>query len=232
MKLIISILLALVIVGAKANSLEAEVNSQITGGNTDFKSQLFKIEHNHTFKEKYKISESSMYQYGESDNIRSLEKWNIKIRPEYLFTERTSIFLANALSANRFSGISRMYTSDVGIAHSWLKSEKFELSNSVAYRYSKEKQIDDTKISQSKGDIVILSKYKFKNLSEIKAKLTYLPNFTDSDDDNINANLDYISFLGKGFSLKIGYEWAYDEKPVAGKAKHDYTTLVGLIFKY
>ncbi|MCP4915169.1 MAG: DUF481 domain-containing protein [Oligoflexia bacterium] len=232
MKLLAVICLLLSLSSFAEHKIESEVNSQITGGNTDFKSQLFKIKHEKDYTEKFSLSEKASYQYGESDEVRSLEKWLFNIRPEFKLTDKTSLFLSTSYSSNRFSGVDRLLTNDLGVSHIWIKDKKLNLSNSLAYRYSREKQIDGTKKNDSFADIGLRTSYKFNENSEAILELNYLPNFSDSEDDEVTADFDVVTFLGKGFSFKAGYDWKYDGKPAAGKGKHDYTTTLGLIFKY
>lgn len=214
------------------HKIQSEINSQITGGNTDFKSQFFKVKHEKAYTEKFSLSESASYQYGESDEVRSLEKWLFNIRPEFKLSDSTSLFLSTSYSSNRFAGVDRLLTNDLGVSHSWIKDKKVSLSNSLAYRYSREEQVDGTKKNDSFAEIGLSSSYKFNENSEATLALNYLPNFSDSDDDEFTADLDIVTFLGKGFSFKAGYDWKYDGKPAAGKGKHDYTTTLGLIFNY
>ena len=234
MKHLILLLLSfcLSLVAHAEHKIESEVNSQITGGNTNFKSQLFKIKHEKSYTDRFALSEAASYQYGESDEVRSLEKWLINVRPEFKLTDSTSLFLSTSYSSNRFSGVDRLLTNDLGVSHIWIKGKKLTLSNSFAYRYSREKQIDGTKKNDSFAEIGLESSYKFNDNSELTLSMKYLPNFSDSEDDELTADFDIVTFLGKGFSFKAGYDWKYDGKPAAGKGKHDYTTTVGLIFKY
>ena len=208
----------------------SEASSIITGGNTDLKTYLLKTENKWT-KNKNVFSLNGSYTYGESDEVRSAERWTLGLRYDRVLSEKLNGFVGELVEANRFAGFSRRFNTDAGVKFKFVKNDKTEAFAEAGMRYTVEKRRDES--------VADLKDTKARTYFEIKRKITdsvdgrfwleYIPNFSNSDDWLVNFEPSLAVALNKVFSLKFAFLWNYDNEPAVGSGKHDYTYTTGII---
>ena len=174
------------------------------------------------------------YSYGEADNVRNLELWNANLRYDRDFTEKYGVYVSQEVLANRFAGVKRRFNSDIGGKYNIYKSDKNTTFAEVGYRYSVEKREDESieDIKDSQGRVFAQTEQKLKEDISARFWFEYIPNFTESENYLINLEPSTRISLTSMFSLKIAYLWNYDNQPVPGNSKYDYTYTTSLIAKF
>ncbi|EQC51889.1 DUF481 domain-containing protein [Bacteriovorax sp. DB6_IX] len=231
--LIVSSLLLTVSAQAKFET-EDEFSAVVSGGNSDVKTYNLKSANTYTFSKKHAADFKVNYTYGESDGERSAENWDALLRYDRSLNDRSALFVSELVEANRFSGVSRRYNSDLGFKYKILGSDKHKSKSEVAYRYTIEKNIDESIADKkdSKARVYIDYERVFANANSSKLWVEYLPNFTESEDYLVNVGYSLKMVMTNTFSLKLSYVWKYDNEPVVGNSTSDYTYTTGIIAKF
>lgn len=233
-KSLLTLVLSLSAISSMAQfASEDELSMITTSGNSELKTYAAKSNNTYKF-EKNALGLKGSYTYGESDSVRTTEKWDGQLRFDHQLLEKLNVFAAELVEANRFAGFSRRYNSDLGLKYLVLKDDKNSLSFEVSYRYSLEENTSNAIADKKDSKSRIYSEVE-KILNENvtgKLWLEYLPNFTESEDYQINFEPSLSVSLSKIFSLKTSYLWKYDHEPVAGKKTHDTTYTTSIIAKF
>lgn len=211
----------------------SEGSSIVTGGNTDLKTYLLKTENKWT-RDKNVFSLNGLYTYGESDDVRSAERWHIGLRYDRILNERLNVFLGELIEANRFAGFSRRFNTDAGVKIKFVKTEKTESFAEVGLRYTIEKRRDESlaDLKDTKGRAYYEIKRKFSDSMNGRFWIEFLPNFSNSDDYLINFEPSLSVAMNQNFSLKFAFLWNYDNEPAPGNGKHDYAYTTGIIANF
>jgi putative salt-induced outer membrane protein len=215
-------------------STEDEVSAVVSGGNSDVKTYNVKSVNKYKFSEKNSAGFNLNYTYGESDGERSAENWDALLRYDRAILTKSSLFLAELVEANRFSGYSRRYNTDFGFKHMLLGTKKYSSNFELSYRYTIEKNVDESVEDKkdSKARLFADVERKFHANNAMKLWAEYIPNFSESDDYLLNMGYSLSVVLTDTFSLKLSYIWKYDNMPVVGNSTSDYTYTTGILAKF
>jgi putative salt-induced outer membrane protein len=212
---------------------EESATINLTGGNTDLKTYTLESNNKYSVK-KNSFSLKGAYRYGESSNVRVSENWNGGLRYDHKLNPKYEPFIGELVEADRFSGIKRRYNTDLGLKYTFSATERSDLFIESGLRYTIEKSTDRSIVDKKagKGRIYLEGGRKIKNDMTIKLWLEYLPNFSESDDYQINFEPSLNMTLTSILSMKTAYLWQYDNVPAVNTGKHDYNFNLTLIAKF
>lgn len=227
------ILLGWVVPSHAQFSSEDEASVIITGGNTNVKTYSLKSINQYKWK-KNTLTLKGSYTYGETDDVTSIEKWDVFLGYERAFNDKLSLYAAELIEAHRYAGYRRRYNSDAGLKWTYYKTEQTNAFFEGGYRYTVEEKTDRSieYDHDSKGRLYTSIEHKFKDYLTGSFWMEYLPNFTDGNDYLVNFSPALLVRLSKIFSIKMAYLWNYDNEPAPGNRRHDYTYTMGLIAKF
>ena len=234
MKLVFILLVSFFSLTANAEfTSEDSASITLTGGNTQFESYALKSLNTYK-KDKSSYKLNGGYNYGESSNVTSSENWNIGLRYDYALSDNSSLYIGEVAEADRFTGVSRRYNTDVGYKHTFVKNDNTHFFSELGYRYSIEKNVDQSVADKkdSKGRVYLEGTKTLKSNIKGKFWLEYLPNFSSTDDYLINLEPSLIITLNSVFSMKTAYLWKYNNGPSLGTGKHDYNYTLTLISNF
>jgi putative salt-induced outer membrane protein len=204
-----------------------------TGGNTNVKTYLAASKNAYTLgKNIFKLN--GKYTYGEAYDVRNAERWDALLRYDRDLTEIYGVYVSEEVIANRFAGIKRRFNTDVGGKYTLYKTEKNKTYAELGYRYTVEKKEDETQADDkdSQGRVFVQTDHKVKKDITARFWVEYIPNFTENSNYLINMEPSAQVALTSIFSLKIAYLWNYDNLPVPGNSKYDYTYTTSLLAKF
>lgn len=230
-KIILCALLASTTFAKFTNETEASLVN--TSGNTDLKTYSMKFKSAYTLPV-YTTSFALNYTYGESNDIRSNEKWDTTLKVEKKLTNKFSVFGSETVEANRFANIKRRYNTDIG-GKQTLKSSKTNTTFvELGYRYTIEQNTDESLEDKksSKGRLYIESKQKLSETSFVNLWVEYIPDFRESEDYLVNIGPSLSVTVNSFLSLKTSYIINYDNLPEEGNTKYDRTMTTGLIANF
>ncbi len=176
-----------------------------------------------------KLTLDGNYTYGEAEEIRNAENWIAGLRYGYQIKETLKLFVGELVEANRFAGIDRRYNTDAGAQVRLYKSDNAVAKFEGGYRYTVEKRTTFEERKDSKGRFVITGERKITPTLKGKTNFEYLPNFTESEDYQMNWDSSLSFFISDALSLKMSYLWQFDNQPTEGKTQYDRITKTALV---
>lgn len=204
-----------------------------TTGNSEFKTYALKSVNS------YKLNANTVglkgiYTYGESEKVRNAENWQVQLTVDHAFNEKISLVAGELVEANRFAGVSRRYNTDLGMKYNFVKNDNTQALLELAYRYTDEKNVSKSVADKkdSKAKVYVEASHKFNANVSGKFWLEYLPNFSESEDYQINLEPSLAVVMTEVLSLKVAYLWNYDHEPATGSVAHDTKYVTSIIAKF
>ncbi|WP_127716355.1 DUF481 domain-containing protein [Halobacteriovorax sp. HLS] len=212
---------------------EDEVSLLTTGGNTDVKTYDIQSDNKYIL-DKNSFRMKGHYTFSESETVTNAENWDLTLRFDRALTETIEGFLGQGVESNRFSGFSRRYNSDLGVKYTYLKTTKNETFSELGLRYSIEEDVNDSiaDTKDFKGRVYVETKQKFNDSVSGKLWIEYIPNFSESEKYLANIEPSLAVSMTKVFSLKLAYQWNYNNAPPTGNSKTDYKYTTGLLANF
>lgn len=223
-------------------SHESALTMVETAGNTETKT------YNLSTKNVYDVTVrkyilSGHYAYGTNkseatDDDLTVRNWDIKLGMEQSLTKKLFAITSIQYESNHFSNLNQRRNIDLGLKYEITKTDKINQSASVGYRASEERRLTE---DQDGDDVFNFSKGFLKY--EIDHKLNtnisygfwteYIPNFTESEDYQINFEPSLNVAMNEIFALKVAYKAMYDNERNPGiKERFDTITTTSLIAKF
>jgi putative salt-induced outer membrane protein len=210
---------------------ESEVSVIVSGGNTE--TQVYNGKTTNTYtKTKNTITFGGHYMYGTSFDTENARNWDLNTKYQRSLKKKLAAFLGVIVEGDEFAGIERRTNLDAGGAYTLFEEDKTKVYTELGYRYRKEKSISGTTLSQSQGRLFISGKKATKKNFSAKMWVEYLPNFTDSDDWQLNFEPSLQFNFYSNLALKWGYMGRYDNEPVLGNKKFDFLYTTSLIAQF
>lgn len=210
---------------------ESELGIVVTGGNTEF--QVYNGKVTNTYKkDKNTYTLGGHYMYGTSFEVENSRNWDINTKYERKISKKLGGYVGIVYEGDEFAGIRNRLNGDLGAAYHLYDNDKYSLSSELGYRYRREKNVTGTVLNQSQGRLYAIGKKKTSNNWSFQTWMEYLPNFTDSEDWQLNFEPSFNFNFHSNLALKWGYLGKYDNQPVNGNKKFDFTYITSLIAKF
>lgn len=209
----------------------SEAASIITGGNTDLKTYLVKTDN------VWKWTNNALtlkgdYTYGESNEVRSAERWSIGLRYDRYLNDRLSVYLGEVVEANRFAGFRRRFNTDLGAKYILINTDKTKSFAEAGARYTIEQIRDQDDFNDWKGRAYYEISRKFSEAITGRFWAEYIPNFSRSEDYLLNFEPSIAVTMSSNLSLKFAFLFNYDNAPALGNGKQDYGYTTGIIANF
>jgi putative salt-induced outer membrane protein len=165
--------------------------------------------------------------------------WLGSLRYERELSEKFSLFAQQSAESDVFAGLNQRYNTDLGAKYQIYKDDLTDWSSELGYRYSSEFRVGAA-ATNSNTDVRlhfarIYTKVTHKISDNVTAALwvEYLPNFTQTDDWQRNAEASITSQVSKIFSLKTAYLERY-RNTLVGTAREnsDRSFTTAIVAKY
>ncbi|MCF8058306.1 MAG: DUF481 domain-containing protein [Bacteriovoracaceae bacterium] len=212
-------------------SHESELGVVVTGGNTEMEVYNGKVTNKYQ-RDTNTFTLGGHYTYGTSFGVENSRNWDVNAKAKHDLTQKVGIFLGSILEADEFAGIQSRINVDVGGTYQFLKTEKSQINTELGYRYRREKNLAGTTLSQSQGRLYVEGKRSPSKDLSMKLWAEYLPNFTKSEDWQLNFEPSFQFNLNSTLALKWGYLGRYDNDPVPGNKKFDFLYVTSLLAKF
>ncbi len=210
---------------------ESEVSVVVTGGNTEVEVYNTKTTNQYTFGKNI-VTLGGHYMYGTTSDTISSRNWDANTRYERTLSDLFGTFLGVVYEGDEFAGIDNRINTDLGGTYHFLKTEKLKGTLEAGARYRREESLAGNTLSQMQGRIYgIIGRKKTEDI-ELKFWAEYLPNFTDSEDWQINFAPSFQYNFHTNLALKWSYVGKYDNLPVPGNKKFDFQYTTSLIANF
>jgi putative salt-induced outer membrane protein len=210
---------------------ESQAGVVVTTGNTDTSTLSAAEAASYQFDANIlKLTASFLSQ--KSAGVESGKNWSLGLRYERVFNEKLTGFLAETVDGNQFSGINQQYATDIGAKYTILKNDQSAWFVEGGYRYLKQNLILLTR-NLNYGRVYSEFVETFSPTVSAKYWIEYLPNFTTSDDWQLNTELSLSAAISSIFSVKSAYLLKYDNQVNSpGLVKTDKTFTTSLVAKF
>lgn len=232
LKHIALVMLSLISLSAAAEfSNESEVSMVVTGGNTEV--QVYNAKTANSYKyEKNVFSLGGHYMYGTSSDVLSSQNWDVNGRYERILYKKLGTFLGVIYEGDKFAGIKSRLNTDLGASYHYLETQRMKGRTELGLRYREEESYSGTELTQVQGRVFAEIGYSKTKEVETKFWVEYLPNFTDSEDWQINFAPSFQYNFHSSLALKWSYIGKYDNLPVPGNKNFDFQYTTSLIAKF
>jgi putative salt-induced outer membrane protein len=204
---------------------EAELSFVSTGGNTEIVSLSGKNLLKYTFTDKLLGTWRLGALYGETDNVKTAERYFTDLRLNYLFSDKIYFFGMGGWLQDKFSGIESRYFIGPGAGYRFFTGPKHFLDAEAGINFVTEDYTNNTEEDFLEGRLYGLYQYLFSEKNKFSQSLEFLYDFDDSDNYGINSETAFITALSNYLSLKTSYEIRHDNKPVPATLKETDTIL-------
>jgi putative salt-induced outer membrane protein len=204
---------------------EAELSFVSTGGNTEIVSLSGKNLLKYTFTDKLLGTWRLGALYGETDNVKTAERYFTDLRLNYLFSDKIYFFGMGGWLQDKFTGIESRYFIGPGAGYRFFTGPKHFLDAEAGINFVTEDYTNNTEEDFLEGRLYGLYQYLFSEKNKFSQSLEFLYDFDDSDNYGINSETAFITALSNYLSLKTSYEIRHDNKPVPATLKETDTIL-------
>ena len=229
-KLLVALCICVAVVSAayaeeKKWTDEAELSFVSTGGNTEVVSLSGKNLLKYTITDKLLGTWRLGALYGETDNVKTAERYFTDLRLDYLFSAKIYFFGMGGWLQDEFTGIESRYFIGPGAGYRFLIGPKHFLDAEAGINLVKEDYTNNTEEEFLEGRLYGLYQYSLSEKNKFSQSLEFLYDFDDSDNYRINSETAFITALSDYLSLKTSYEIRHDNEPIPVTLKETDTIL-------
>lgn len=173
----------------------------------------------------------------DAELVENARNWDAALNYEQELTRKVGAYIGVQYEGDRFSGYKQRENYDIGGKYTFVDTDKETFYLEAGYRYTEELRTEEADNGQ---DVFYFNKVNLTTELLRKRKnytygvwLQYLPNFTDSEDYQINIEPSLTVIINDLFSLKVSYRGNYDNQPnVTGNERLDWKYTTALVAKY
>tara|TARA_Y100000768_G_scaffold388408_1_gene384143 strand:+ start:17665 stop:18414 length:750 start_codon:yes stop_codon:yes gene_type:complete len=229
----------------KKFSNESSLSIVETGGNAV--SEAYNLATDTSYKpggRDYRFYGNYTLSYADDPKVQGIEKeetarnWIVGAEVTQDLSKKLGLIVGQNVEGNEFTGFERRENSDIGLKYQFSKTDDLKASFEMGYRYTFEKRTTsdddgDDEFYFNKANIVGKIDQKLTETTRYSFMLQYLPNFTESEDYQINFEPALTVKMSTIFSLKVSYRGQYDNQLNPGVEEYlDHTTTTALVAKY
>jgi putative salt-induced outer membrane protein len=181
---------------------------------------------------------SSVEDNNDATDNTTARNWDIKLGMEQSLSEKLFAIFSIQYEGNEFANLNQRRNIDLGLKYILTKTDKMNQSAAFGYRTSEEQRITrdedgDDQFTFSKGFLKYEIDHKVTKTMSYAFWTEYIPNFTESDDYQINFEPSLSVVMTDMFSLKVAYKGMYDNERNPGvEERLDTITTTSLIAKF
>ena len=247
MRILLSFLALTISLAAQAEwKNQSELAVIKTGGNSELETYNLKTEstleqgkRTYSFGGHYTLGTSvSEDEDGEEVKEESARNWDVHGKYTQELTKMTSGFIGIMYEGDEFAGYERRDNYDLGGKYKFVDTKKTKSFATLAYRYTKEKTIENEDGEQetfndNKGVLYYELKRNVREGFDYKFWIEYVYNFTRTEDYLINLEPSLAFALNETFSVKLAYKYMYDNEPATEETEMvDYVYTTALLANF
>lgn len=185
------------------------------------------------------ITQTASLIYGKTSGVESANNQTFRLRADQPLTERLDVYGFGDYQRNKFAGLSRRLSENVGLGYQALQAPRDSLSIQAGAGLVQESFYiapgNSTTVSDNFpiGRAAAVYKHLFSESSYFQQTMEYLPNMTESADYRINSESSIVAPISAHFGLKASALIQYNNQPATpGFRKTDRFISAGLQFTY
>lgn len=221
------------------DTFSADLDLTISGSSGNSEQSKASLNGQFTWITKKSINLTVMgYQYGKSNNIKSVDKAFIHYRYIYQLNQIMDLELFTQLEKNEFTRLSYRGLLGTGLRFSVFNSDNHRAFVGAGAFYSKEKiefvtgLTDDGIENFTRGNFYILSKYKISPTLSFSNVLYYQPRLSQFSDYRALLESKFDIKITKNLSFRLSLDISHDSEPSQTIKSTDVTYMSGLKFNF
>lgn len=213
-------------------SNETELSLFVLGGNIE--QEVYNLITTNVFDFKvYKISLGGHYTLGTYAEVINVRNWDLNLRFDKSMSIKFALFIGEKYEGDEYIGFVKRFNTDIGVRYQILDSIMTKFAIDLGYRNTIEHTTSKNKSFDHKLRLYFFNENKHNKILITKFWIEYLPNFTRTEDWELNLGPSLIMQISTLMSLKMGLEVNYKNKPaIPTNKKQDYKSTVSLLAKF
>jgi putative salt-induced outer membrane protein len=181
---------------------------------------------------------------GAASTETTVENLQGKIRYDRFITKRVALFGAVSILTNRFLGLDYRLNLDPGLAYYFVDEAKHRMWAEIGYdlQYDLRREdvvaasiaagtpLDRSELSHN-GRLFVGYENNLSETFALDTGLEYLQRLSETENWRLNWDLGLTSKIAGNFSLATTFNLRYDNNPLQGIKKTDYTTAISLVYQ-
>lgn len=181
---------------------------------------------------------------GAATTETTVENVQGKVRYDRFLSERLALFLATSALTNRFQGLVLRLNIDPGIAYYFVQEEKQRFWSEFGYDFQYDVRRDDalaaavlagtpvdkTEVNHN-GRLFLGYENSLTETFAFDAGAEFLQSVSDTDNRWLNVDAGFTSAVAGNLSIAATLNLRYDDNPLPGVRKTDYTTALSLVYQ-
>lgn len=166
----------------------------------------------------------------ESSGETTADRWSLGARGTRELTPRLGLSAAARVEADDLAGLDRRTVVSGGVVWKLADTERWKAKLATELAWTDERYADplaDTDflgaVVDGRGEWILSPSAKFLH------RIGFWPNFDDSDDYRVLADVAVQADLNSLLALRVGYEWRYDGVPAPGFVSTDRTLTAAVV---
>jgi len=181
---------------------------------------------------------------GAAASETTVENLQGKVRYDRFITKRVALFGAVSALTNRFLGLDYRLNFDPGIAYYFVDEAKHRAWAEIGYDLQYDLRRDDaiaaalaagTPLDKAEvshnGRLFLGYENNLSDTFALDTGLEYLQRLSETENWRLNWDLGLTSNIAGNFSLATTFNLRYDNNPLPGIEKTDYTTALSLVYQ-
>lgn len=202
-----------------------------TSGNTDTQSFALEYSLKHT-PDPWGLDVLAKMLRAETDGELTAERYEAGIRASRALSGRWSVYAGAAALKDQFAGLDLRWGVEAGAAYHLLQGPTHDLTANAGLTWTTEDPtVGDTFDFMGAG-LGAAYAWNFSKTASLTEALRFSPSFDDTDDWRLVSETALKATLTSILAVKFGYEWRYDNQPIAGFETTDTATTVSLVAKF
>lgn len=185
------------------------------------------------------ITQTASLIYGRTSGVETANNQTLRLRADQPLTKRLDVYGFGDYQRNKFAGIARRLSENVGLGYRALQAPRDSMSIQAGAGLVQESFYiaPGSSVTQSDnfpiGRAAAVYKHLFSESSYFQQTVEYLPNMTETADYRINSESSIVAPISAHFGLKASALIQYNNQPsTPGFRKTDRFISAGLQFTY
>jgi putative salt-induced outer membrane protein len=168
-----------------------------------------------------------------TDNgTKTAERYLAAFRADRKLTSRIDVSAGERAERDRLAGIDLRSITDVGLKYALVRTPGWTLDGLSSIALNHESPVEGEDLNHPIGVLQALSRLIFSKTSDSTQRITFYPDFEESDAYRTEAELTAQAAMTNRLALKVGYLFRYSNVPAFGFEKSDSTATASVVIRW
>jgi putative salt-induced outer membrane protein len=201
-----------------------------TSGNTDTTTGGLDLSYKHNF-DPWGLEVAGSYLKAEADGVESANRMFFGVKGSRAISERWSVFAGANWLQDEYAGLDSRTVLDAGLTYKAVATDVHTLSFDFGAAWNSDDYVDGGSTDYVSGIAGLAYEWKISATAKLTERLLFVPSFEESDDWRMASDTALEAAISAKLAVKLGFQYLYDNVPVAGFEKDDTKSTVSLVVK-